>query len=67
MKNTYSYALSRLLVGGEFEMLEKLLLAATLTFSLNLFLGLGRPTDAPTNVGAELQEIPTQTVSQLPK
>ncbi|MBD1922831.1 hypothetical protein H6F77_17400 [Microcoleus sp. FACHB-831] len=48
-------------------MLEKLLLAATLTFSLNLFLGLGRPTDAPTNVGSELQEIPTQTVSQLPK
>ncbi len=46
-------------------MFEKLLLAITLTLSLNLFLGLNRSYSSSTFVGTELQERPTQSTSQL--
>gem|GEM_PF-3992278 len=47
-------------------MLEKLLLAVTLTFSLNTFLGFGNYTAIPTSVSENLQASPTLTISQMP-
>jgi hypothetical protein len=46
-------------------MLEKLLLAVTLTFSLNMFLGFSNYSDPSTAVSKNLQATPSLTVSQL--
>lgn len=49
----------------ELEMLEKLLLATSLTLSLNLFLGLSADYAKPASLGDNQQVTLTQTVSQL--
>lgn len=48
-------------------MLEKLIIAAILTLSLNLFVGLSKQSFTPASLGMNLQQTSTQTISQLPK
>lgn len=48
-------------------MLEKLLLAVTITFSLNLFLGVRLPSTTKSTSSSQLAETPTVLVRQLLK
>lgn len=48
-------------------MLEKLLVAIGLTFSLSLFLGASKPYGSSIYTGSNSQEAPVLTISQLPQ
>jgi|GEM_PF-890960 len=48
-------------IGGS-AMLEKLLLAAALTLSLQIFAGVGTPSNLPKNLVLRSSDLPTQTI-----